>query len=193
MSGIRVELDVDHRQIRGALAELAARGRSLQPAMRSIGEMMLRSTDDRFRDQVDPEGNRWQPISPAWKEQKRERKHLQDILQMRGRLRGSITYKAASDRVAVGSNVVYAAIHQLGGSIRQGARTQVLAFKGSENKPGKFMSRKAASRRKTAVTIRIASIQARTITMPARPYLGLSSQDRERVLTILMRHLEGGR
>lgn len=193
MSGVRVEVTVDDRELRAGLTELLARGRDLGAAFKSIGEMMLRSTDNRFRDQVDPEGAPWLPIDPAWRDQKRRRGHIQKILQMRGRLRGSITYKDSNDRIAVGTNVVYAAIHQLGGEIDQAARTQVLAFRGPANKPGRFISREKAGKSRKAVTIRIATIKARTITMPARPYLGLSGQDRERVVKILTRHLRGER
>lgn len=191
--GVRVEVSVDDKQLRTAMTALLAKGRDLEPAMRSIGEMMLRSTDQRFRDQRDPEGKAWLPISPAWRDEKKRNKQLQTILQMRGRLRGSIAYHASNDRLAVGSKVVYAAIHQLGGSIQQGERRQTLAFHGKdETKPGKFISRDKASKAKTAVTIRFATIKARTITMPARPYLGLSKDDRERAAKILARHLAGG-
>ena len=191
MSGVRVEVTVDDHQLREAMTELLARGRDLGPAFKSIGEMMLRSTDQRFRDQVDPTGAPWLPISAAWKDEKQRRRHLQKILQMRGRLRGSIAYKASNDRVAVGSNVVYAAIHQLGGEIQQPERTQVLAFGGTARKPGKFISRAKAAKSKKAIAVRFANIPARTITMPARPYLGLSTQDRERMAKILTRHLRG--
>lgn len=193
MSGVRVEVGVDDRQFQAAMVELLARGRALEPAFKSIGEMMLRSTDQRFRDQVDQEGAPWLPISAAWRDEKQRRGHIQKILQMRGRLRGSVTYKASNDRVAVGSNVIYAAIHQLGGDINQPERTQVLAFQGPATKPGRFISRAKAGKAKKAVTIRIATIKARTISMPARPYLGLSADDRERVAKILARHLRGER
>ncbi len=189
MSGVRVEVTVDDRQLRAVMSQLLARGRDLEPAFKSIGEMMLRSTDQRFKNQVDPEGAPWLPIDPEWRDEKRRRGHIQKILQMRGRLRGSIAYKASNDRVAVGSNVVYAAIHQLGGDIDQPRRTQSIAF----TRKGKFASAKQVAKKPSKITHKEVSIRARTIHMPARPYLGLSSQDRERVSTILTRHLSGGR
>lgn len=189
MSGVRVEVGVDDRQFQAAMVELLARGRALEPAFKSIGEMMLRSTDQRFRDQVDPTGAPWLPIDPAWQDEKRRRGHIQKILQMRGRLRGSIAYKANNDRVAVGSNVVYAAIHQLGGDIDQPRRTQSIAF----TRKGKFASAKQVAKKPSKITHKDVTIRARTIHMPARPYLGLSATDRERVGKILARHLSGDR
>lgn len=192
MSGVRITVTVDDRSMRQGLLELAARGRQLAPAFRSIGELMLRSTDRRFSTQVSPDGVPWAAISTGWREAKRRNRHLSQILQMRGRLRGSIAYRATNDEVAIGTNVIYGAIHQLGGDIEQGARLQVMAFRGSVKKPGKFLSRAAAGKSKKAVTIRVAQIAARTITMPARPYLGISIQDRTGIARIIARHLAGG-
>jgi len=92
--------------------------------------------------------------------------------------------------VAIGTNVRYAAIHQFGGIITRKARSRTLAF----TKSGRFMSRKAAGRRKTGST-RIAFARERTapsrfgmihIDMPARPYLVVQEEDLAGISKILI-------
>lgn len=188
MSGIRLEVGINDRELQAAMLQLVARGKDLGAPLRSIGEMMLRSTDQRFRTQRDPEGSPWTPLQPGTLAKKRNSK----ILTEAGNLRGSIAYRVSGDRLDVGTPSIYGAIHQLGGEIKQGARAQIMRFHGTDpKKPGKFMSKKQAGKAKSAVTIRIASVGSRTIRMPARPYLGMSADDKARVVKILARHLAG--
>lgn len=56
------------------------------------------------------------PFSSAFK--KAKGKNPSNILRESGRLRNSITYEVRGKELLVGSNVVYAAIHQFGGKIR---------------------------------------------------------------------------
>ena len=106
------------------------------------------------------------------------------------RLRQSITHRADAAGVEVGSNVVYAAIHQFGGTIRKKAPKQTLEF---DDDTGRLISRKAAARRKTGL-IRVvnAQIGAHSVTMPARPFLGISDQGRTSILDIVTRRLAEG-
>jgi phage virion morphogenesis protein len=82
--------------------------------MKNIGEYLVLSTDDRFRNEVDPSGNNWRPDSPRTIAMKRAQGRILKTLQSTGRLRSSLAYRAESDRVVVGTNVSYAAKHQLG-------------------------------------------------------------------------------
>ena len=189
--GVQIRVEINDKAFRRALGRLKANAENLRPALKSIGEAMLRSTDDRFKNQVSPDGLPWTPLSRPWRAYKERKHYILKILQMRGRLRSSIVYQVGDDELAVGTNVIYAAIHQLGGEIRKGARKQTLAFKGSEKKPGQFMSHQAAGRRKTAVTIRFANIGEHTVKMPARPFLGFSERDKRAALAIIREHLAG--
>ena len=189
MSGIKVELDVDDQEFRQAMRLFVERGQKLRPAMKSIGEAMLRSTEERFRSERDPQGKAWAPLSPAYAKRKQGTKILTESSALR-----SIVFKASEKGVTWGTNRIYGAIHQLGGTIKQQARTQVLAFG-----HGRFQSRKESSkkthqvdgkrRKKTETSIRFANIGARTIKMPARPYLGVNRKDRETIREILADHL----
>jgi len=181
MSGIRINYTIQDQPVRQLLAKLLRAGKNLQPAMKSIGEYLLRATEERFSQEQDPQGRPWTPLAAAT----RKRKKGPKILTESGRMRGSIVYRAFKDRVVVGTNVVYAAIHQLGGEISQEARTQTLAF----GKKG-FLSHKAARRRKKgAIKVRFAAMGARKFTIPARPFLGVNQEDIGVIKEILIDHL----
>lgn len=182
MSNFKIDLTYQDREVQALFSKMQSKGRHTEPAMRDIGEAMFISTDKRFRSQVDPEGSAWAPLSPRTLKHKRNKK----ILTERGYLRGSMAYQASTNRVVWGTNSPYGAIHQNGGEIKKKARSQTLAFNGR----GRFTSRKAASKRKRgAIGVAFTSIGAHSVTIPARPYLGVSRKDREIILRILRRHV----
>lgn len=85
-----------------------------------IGSQLASSVAQRFKDGVDPDGNPWEPSERA----KREGgKTLVD----HEVLKSSITYNAYTDSVEVGSNMVYAAIHQFGGKTGRNHATTLVA------------------------------------------------------------------
>ena len=84
------------------------------------------------------------------------------------RLRDSIDYAATPTKVMVGSNLPYARIHQYGGTIRP-KKAKRLIFKG----PGGE------------------KIVAKQVTIPARPYLGVSKADMEEVRATMEDFLKG--
>lgn len=185
MSGVKLNISVLDSKVQATLEEMRSRSIRLRPAMRSIGEYLLRETELRFDSQTDPHGMPWAPLS---RERLAQKKHPK-ILTESTRLRGSISYRATDDMAQVGTNVVYAATHQLGAELKIPERTQVIAFK---KKGGQFLSRKAASRRKTKVDVRIATIPARTVRIPDRPFLGVTGRNRREILEILRDHLNRG-
>ncbi|WP_420585832.1 phage virion morphogenesis protein [Ruegeria sp.] len=178
----RIAVEMDDSQIAGALGRLQDRLSDLTPVMEAIGARLEASTARRFEQATGPDGQPWQPSRRA---QETGGLTLTDT----ARLRRSITTRVGRDSVEIGSNLVYAAIHQFGGTIKQDARRQVLAF----DRRGRFASRRSTARRRAGVVpIAIADIAAREITMPARPYLGLDDGDRTAILRILRDALEAG-
>lgn len=184
MSGVKFNISVLDSKVQTTLEEMRKRAIRLGPAMKSVGEYMLREIEEHFRTETDPLGLPWVPLSER---RLKEKKHPK-ILTETTRLRGSMTYQANDEMVRIGTNVEYGAIHQFGGEITHPAHTQVIAFK----KNGKFMSRKAASKIKTSVSVRIANIPARTVRIPKRSFLGVTGENRRKILKILERHLEKG-
>lgn len=110
-----------------------------------------------------PDGTPWVELSDDYAAAKPKG----DLLELEGVLWNSIQYNVQGDTVQVGSNVVYAAIHQLGGKTKPhrivAKNKQALAFGGgvykAVNHPGSDI--------------------------PARPYLGLSTDNIDDIESIL--------
>jgi len=145
MPAFKIDVDIDDRILRRALRRLEAAGADLTPALKDIGEALLLSTQQRFSDQVDPDGRPWKPLSDEYRRRKKHPKILTETTNLRGR----IVWQLVLGGVEVGTDVVYAAIHQFGG--RAG--------------------------RELAAEI------------PARPYLGISAQDRDDIREIILSHI----
>ena len=79
-----------------------------------IGEYVQRTTQERFRTQTDHEGKPWQKLSEITKA--RKQKNSDKILTERGYLRQSIRWQElpGGKAVAIGTNSIYGATHQLG-------------------------------------------------------------------------------
>ncbi|MDD1534564.1 MULTISPECIES: phage virion morphogenesis protein [unclassified Bradyrhizobium] len=178
MAGARLSVDLQNEA--GALADLSAliaRVASPRPMYQDIGLALVTSTHERWQRSVAPTGSPWPPSL-------RVIAHGGKTLILTSRLYRSITANASSSGVEVGTNVVYAAIHQFGGQIAKAARSAVLHFKTNKRtgisrfaKPGK------------ADRARKATIGAHTVRMPARPFLGLDQDDPETIRTIVERWL----
>ncbi|MXY18020.1 MAG: phage virion morphogenesis protein [Acidobacteria bacterium] len=176
MAAITVDVDTGPLQAALRRAVDALEGDRARDMFDDIGGKLVESTLERFEREHGPDGQAWKPSQRALEEGGQ-------TLTDKGYLRNSITHVARRDGVDVGTNVPYGAIHQFGGEIQQQARSQVLAFAA---RGGRFTSRAAASRRRAGtVRVAFASIGARAINMPARPYLGLDEGDRREVERIV--------
>ena len=123
------------------------------PLLAELGEYGLRSTRARFKTQTAPDGTAWTDLKTWYQKEKRRNKN--HILTLDGYLRSRITWQFAGDRtVEIGSNLPYAAVHQFGATIKPRA-AKVLMFRGHV---------------------------AKSVTIPARPYLGLSDEDRSEIV-----------
>ncbi|MCC5636313.1 phage virion morphogenesis protein [Nostoc sp. CHAB 5844] len=103
-------ITLDDLAARQDLAEIEHRLHNLRPAFASMGEYMMRRTEQNFKGEHDPDGVAWAPLSAAYRKRKRGTK----ILTESGRLRASITYRADDKQVVLGTNTRYARAHQLG-------------------------------------------------------------------------------
>lgn len=186
MTGVSIR--PDHAAIDAALAAASERTGDLAPLMREISAILLFGTQRRFERQEDPAGAKWKPLSPRTAARRigRRRRGSGNILRQEGHLYGSITAEASGDEAAVGSNVAYAAIHQLGGAVTHPARERQL-FLARRNVGNRFVRAKDRIRKRE---IRVAT-KAYQITIPARPYLGVSDQDRESILAAAADHVGG--
>ena len=105
MSGVRIRVDVDDADVRRVLGSLSRPlGRQVWA---QVGQTLVSATLDRFEAGRGPDDVPWKPSRRA------EAQGGQTLVDS-SRLRDSVTFRAAADGVEVGTNVVYAAIHQFG-------------------------------------------------------------------------------
>ena len=152
MSGIQLTYTIDDAPVRDLMKRLGDVDTSSM--FDDIGNYMVSTITQRFKDGVGPDGTPWEPLAEATmlsrmggskSKKKRGGTKIGAIRKLanmstlvdRGHLRDSITYNAYSGGVEFGSNRISAAIHQFGGEAGRG----------------------------------------KNITIPARPYLDINSDD----------------
>jgi phage virion morphogenesis protein len=175
MSGVQITIELKEQE--AALAELAgyiARAANPQGLFENIGASLVTSTQQRFETGVGVDGSPWPPSL-------RVIAHGGKTLELSGRLMRSITFIARATGLELGSNVIYAAIHQFGGAILQAARKATVHFKRSKRTGERLAGFRKAGKGTEAQEV---SIGARTIHMPARPYVGLDDDDDREILRI---------
>jgi len=153
----------------------------------AIGAYLLTATQRRFERETAPDGQRWQRLSPRTARRRingRERGY-NNILRVSRRLEQSIFHDVVDDQLMIGSNLPYAAIHQLGGEIEMPERQQTI-FQHYDAKTDTFDQRFRTKRRSNFA--RDVTVSAHTITMPARPYLGIDDADRAEISEIIAEH-----
>lgn len=151
-----VRLDIAGKD--AALAALARAAAGLahpKPLYDEVGAALAVSTQVRFEREADPDGNPW---APSLRKLVAGGRTLTET----ARLVSSITHEATDAGVAVGTNVLYAAIHQTGGTIR--ARTsRGLRFRSPGN--GGWVTKQQ-------------------VTIPRRAFLGVDREDEAEIEAI---------
>lgn len=114
-------LNGDFAKLDRAIAELAALGnpRVVSVAAANVAQAVVAEVQLGFRKQQDPYGAAWAPLKRDRARNKKAAKKngkssKGKILRDTGRLANSITGRASSNQVVVGTNVEYAAYHQYG-------------------------------------------------------------------------------
>lgn len=136
------------------LNDLVARTQDTYSLFDNIGAALVTSTQKRFEDEQGPDGNPWPQSLRA---SLRGGRTLTDT----ARMVGSITHNAYDGGVEVGTNVIQAAIHQFGGTIRP-VRADMLRFA----IPGGGYA------------------TVGEVTIPARPFLGLDDADEAEIIRL---------
>lgn len=152
-------LKVEDAGVLAALRALSGRLADMTPINADIAALGESSTRLRFRTETGPDGR-------AWKPSLRAQLSGGKTLTKDGHLAGSLSARHGRDFAEWGVNRIYAAIHQFGGVIRAKS-AQALRFPLAG---GGFAT-------------------VKSVTMPARPFLGLSADDRADILDILQRRL----
>lgn len=162
MASISITADVVDRGVGRAFSRLVGVMGNTTPVMAAIGTGVVGSTHRRFVSQTAPGGEKWAPLHPDYKATKRNTR----ILTESTHLRESINARPSRDEVRVGTNVVYAGVHQFGATIKPKTSSHLV--------------------------FRLASGMAfaKSVTIPARPFLGLDDADEEMIADIVFRALD---
>ncbi len=189
MTSIRI----DDAELSRGLAELQTRLVRLRPVLNDIGEQLLNSTRERFRSESAPDGSKWTPLSRRYAARKARKGRSKTLLQLNGYLFGSLTYQASDTEVRVGTNRPYARVHQFGGAIAVSPRSGSLKLRtdarGNLLKRGNLAV--IANRRNKRFTVRDYVRSGFVVNIPARPFLGISQDDRVSIRLTVARYLEG--
>lgn len=120
----------------------------------TLGSEVVATVMDRFRRGVTPEGGKW-PITLREKQG-----DARPTLHNEGHLRDSYTYAVAlsGDEVEVGSNLPYAAMHHFGGVVTAKTSKGLHFVVGGQH------------------------VRKQSVTIPARPALGLNDEDEASLL-----------
>lgn len=173
MSTVRFE----DSEIAQALQRLADALSDMTPLMQDLGEFAVYTTKERFLRGEAPDGTPWAPKSQSTLDSYARRGDAGDARPLfgpSGRLSSEIHYVAASASVEWGSSLIYAAVQQFGAE--QGAF-------------GARMGRTQPSEKRPAGQDYFFPIPWGDI--PARPFLGISEDDRSGFLDIIEEWLEG--
>jgi len=177
--GVRMTIDV--RDAQAKLEGFERRARRLRPAMQVVAQIIRSSVLENFRVGGRP---RWKPLSPVTLARRRgKKKHT--ILVDTGRLRASIAGGAESvhevgDTYArVGTNVIYAAVHQFGA--KKGAfGTKKVRVREHYRRIG---------RKRVLVREHLRTVKIPWGDIPARPFLVVQEEDLRDITEVIREHL----
>ena len=138
-------------------------------------------------------GTPWKPLSASRQRQRAKKgRSIANMLQDSGLLVGSIARPSGQgavrdigpDHALVGTDVPYAAIHQLGGTIKREAAPMTVRLRKWK---GRTLFAKTKHKR---VRIVDTAHKAYTITIPARPFIGVGPTDIQDMLDTITRNLQ---
>ena len=126
MSEKPIEIEFDNKEVHEKLLNLAQRTENLRPLMKNIAGIFAYSTEENFKEEGRPD--KWVDLAESTKKQRtKKRKWPGQILQVEGKLAASVNTQYDDDSAVIGSNLEYAAIHQLGGQAGKNKKVEIPA------------------------------------------------------------------
>ena len=168
-----VRVTVNATPVLQRLGSLSQKLDGLRPLLEDVKGRLLLSVQQNFTAGGRPKA--WTPLAASTIASRRGTSHR--ILRDTGRLQNSITSRVENRSVIVGTNVIYARIHQEGGTVRV---PEVRA------RPGKVLRFVVNGQ-----VIYARRARAHSIRIPARPYLLLQESDTTYIRNAIERHLKG--
>ena len=126
MSDKPIEIKIDNNDVERKLLKLAQKGENLRPLMKNIAGIFASATEENFKNEGRPD--KWTELSETTKKQRtKQKKWPGQILQVSGQLASSISTQYDDESAVIGSNLDYAAIHQLGGQAGKNKKVEIPA------------------------------------------------------------------
>ena len=115
------EILIDDKQVKDLLNRLSSLTKNMSPAFREIGETILLSVQDNFKNEGRPS---WKKLSDKWTIPARAKKGKWPgkILQVSGKLLRSVNYKVFPDGVIIGTADIRARMLNFGGTTGLGTK-----------------------------------------------------------------------
>lgn len=112
------QIHVEHNStaVIDVLQQIANKMDDLTPAMQEVAATLQDATEQAFADERAPTGEPWEALSDNYLKQNPKRVGGQMLQVSAGGLAASIESDYGNDWALIGSNKVYAAIHQFGGT-----------------------------------------------------------------------------
>lgn len=178
---LNFEIKFDFSKLEKSVEDKVNKIENLKPVMQTIAMDMMKETQLNFRNEKTPDNVSWQKSKRALRD---GGKTLADT----GRLKKSFSAKFDGLSAIVGTNVIYAPIHQFGGMV------EIKAYKTKKygtysTNPNKF---RFSKKRKSNESF-IANIQGYDISIPTRPFLGINYVMRRRYERAIMDYVLHGR
>lgn len=161
MASVSLNYEMKDERVRAAFGAFLRLSEDASPVMADIATIGENSTRERFATETAPDGTQW-------RKSLRARIAGGKTLTKDGHLGDSTSSRSDRSTAEWGVNRIYAAIHQFGGVIKA--------------KSAKGLRFKLANGEDVVV---------RQVTMPARPYLGISAGDEADILAAIERRLGG--
>ena len=121
-----IEIKIDKKELNQVLDKLFEKTSDLKPLMKNIAGIMADAVEENFEQEGRPD--KWQELAESTIKHRKKTKHWPGkILQAEGQLATSITTQYDNESAVIGSNLAYAAIHQLGGQTGKGKKVTIPA------------------------------------------------------------------
>ena len=121
-----IEIKIDNKEVESKLLDLAQKSENLRPLMKNIAGVFAYSTEENFKNEGRPD--KWTELSESTIKQRTKNKQWPGmILQISGQLASSVNTYYDDDSAVIGSNLEYAAIHQLGGQAGKNKSVEIPA------------------------------------------------------------------
>lgn len=163
-SGVSLNWGGLDRVVDRAGKRLAAQRRNL---LNAVGETLVDGTLERFEKEVDPEGKKWEPSGRAWERglARKARKATDKRKAVKGRRETGHFGKTLQDTGRLRSSIDYAVTQD---GVLVGSNVEYARIHQEGGKAGR----------------------GRKTTIPARPYLGISKEDREEVEAVIAEYMQ---